>query len=161
MTTVMMLLTGQLVHRALNPSKIMFGFRLVGNLYGAANKGKLHVLRPPYLRCNYIRQAKVFDHFKSKFQLIPAVTMNSALQTLNLALQEAVHAFEGSLQPERLESLKTTDSLPNKETWTLASQTVDLADKVVRLLQPPALQLAEGFLCEHRQLSPYRNFYRT
>lgn len=72
--------------------------------------------------------------------------MDSALQTLNLALQEALHAFEGELEAERLKALKTTDSLPDEATWSLALRTVDLADRVVRLLQPPATQLAESYL---------------
>lgn len=72
--------------------------------------------------------------------------MEAALKKINLALQEAVDAFEGPLNHERLSGLQTTESLPDKQIWNLASQTVDLADKVVRCLQPPSLQLAESFL---------------
>jgi hypothetical protein len=72
--------------------------------------------------------------------------MDSALQTLNLALAEALQAFEGKLESERLGTLKVTDSLPDEATWSLALQTVNLADRVVRLLQPPAVQLAESYL---------------
>lgn len=72
--------------------------------------------------------------------------MDSTLENLNSALRAAVDAFEGPLQSERLRCLKTTDELPDKRTWDLASQVVDLADRVVQLLQPPNLQLAETFL---------------
>ncbi|CAI6098854.1 unnamed protein product [Clonostachys chloroleuca] len=72
--------------------------------------------------------------------------MDVALKKINFALQEAADAFEGPLNQERLEHLQTLDSLPDKELWNLASQTVDLADRVIRKLQPPSLQLAESFL---------------
>ncbi|KAK5988145.1 O-methyltransferase verK [Cladobotryum mycophilum] len=72
--------------------------------------------------------------------------MDAVLNKVNLALQEALDALEGPLKEERLNTLLTTDSLPDKEAWNLASQTVDLADKVLRLLQPPSLQLAESYL---------------
>lgn len=77
--------------------------------------------------------------------------MDTTLKKLNLALQEAVNALEGPLKADRLNTLQTTDSLPDKETWNLASQTVDLADSVLRLLQPPSLQLAESYLGKHRE----------
>jgi hypothetical protein len=72
--------------------------------------------------------------------------MDSVLQELNTALQEAVDAFDGPLQAELLAQLKDPDSLPDKEPWKLASRTVDLADKLVLQLQPPTLQLAESYL---------------
>jgi len=72
--------------------------------------------------------------------------MDRLLQKINLVLQEAVEALEGPLKADRLDKLQVTDSLPDKETFNLASKTVNLADKVVRLLQPPALQLAESYL---------------
>jgi hypothetical protein len=74
--------------------------------------------------------------------------MDAALKKINLALQEAADAFEGPLNQHRLEHLQTLDSLPDKELWNLASQTIDLADRVIRKLQPPSLQLAESFLGE-------------
>jgi hypothetical protein len=72
--------------------------------------------------------------------------MDSTLKKLNAALQEAVDALDGPLKADLLDALKNPDSLPDKETWKLVSETVDLADKVVRLVQPPALQLAESYL---------------
>ncbi|KAJ4342319.1 hypothetical protein N0V95_006994 [Ascochyta clinopodiicola] len=72
--------------------------------------------------------------------------MDSALRKLNLAMEEALAAFVGPLNDARLSQLLTTDSLPDKDLWSLASQTVDLADGLSRLLQPPALQLAESYL---------------
>nr|A0A1U9YI02.1 RecName: Full=O-methyltransferase verK; AltName: Full=Verticillin biosynthesis cluster protein M [Clonostachys rogersoniana]AQZ42159.1 putative O-methyltransferase [Gliocladium sp.] len=72
--------------------------------------------------------------------------MEAALKKLNIALQEAIDSFEGPLNQERLNELQTTESLPNKEVWSLASQTIDLADKIIHRLQPPSLQLAESFL---------------
>jgi hypothetical protein len=72
--------------------------------------------------------------------------MDSTLKTLNAALREAVDALEGPFKADLLDALKNPDSLPDKETWKLVSETVDLADKVVRLVQPPALQLAESYL---------------
>jgi hypothetical protein len=72
--------------------------------------------------------------------------MDTILQNLNLAIQEAVAAFEGPLKDARLSTLQTTDSLPDKGVWDLASQTVNLADRLTRLIQPPALQLAESYL---------------
>ncbi|KAF2280355.1 S-adenosyl-L-methionine-dependent methyltransferase [Westerdykella ornata] len=72
--------------------------------------------------------------------------MDDRLQKINTALQEAVDAFEGPLNDARLSTLQTTDTLPNAQIWNLASQTIDLADRLLRLLQPPALQLAEGYL---------------
>lgn len=77
------------------------------------------------------------------------------MKKLNLALQEAADAFEGPLNQERLEHLQTLDSLPDKELWNLTSQTVDLADRVIRKLQPPSLQLAESFLGELRPKSAH------
>lgn len=82
------------------------------------------------------------------------VAMDAMLQKVNLALNEAVDAFEGPLKMDRLNTLQTTDSLPDKGTWNLASQTVDLADKVLQLLQPPALQLAESYLGKRRETIP-------
>ncbi|KAL2759303.1 hypothetical protein ACRALDRAFT_1067839 [Sodiomyces alcalophilus JCM 7366] len=72
--------------------------------------------------------------------------MDATLRKMNRALQEAADALEGPLKADRIAALQSTDSLPDKETWNLASQTVDLADKVLRLVQPPALQLAESYL---------------
>ncbi|KAF2092854.1 S-adenosyl-L-methionine-dependent methyltransferase [Rhizodiscina lignyota] len=72
--------------------------------------------------------------------------MDNTLREAISSLQEAVDALEGPLRTERLRTLQNSDSLPDKETWTLASQTVNLADKLVRLIQPPALQLAESYL---------------
>nr|QSQ85908.1 methyltransferase [Preussia typharum] len=72
--------------------------------------------------------------------------MEEALQKVNAALKEAVEAFDGPLKDARLSSLQTTDALPDKDVWNLGSQTVDLADRLLRLLQPPALQLAESYL---------------
>ncbi|KAH8753126.1 O-methyltransferase-domain-containing protein [Hyaloscypha finlandica] len=72
--------------------------------------------------------------------------MDDALHKINLALQEAVDAFEGPLNAARLSTLQTSDSLPDKALWNLASQTVDLSDRLLHLLQPPALQLAECYL---------------
>lgn len=81
--------------------------------------------------------------------------MDSELQALNAALQKALDAFEGPLKQDRHESLKPTDSLPDKTIRSLASQTVDLADRVVKLLQPPTLQLAESFLGMYIRLFSY------
>ncbi|KAH7361335.1 O-methyltransferase-domain-containing protein [Pyrenochaeta sp. MPI-SDFR-AT-0127] len=72
--------------------------------------------------------------------------MDEALQKINLAIREATDAFEGPLKGDRLSKLQTTDSLPDKRLWDLASQTVNLADRLLRLIQPPALQLAENYL---------------
>lgn len=72
--------------------------------------------------------------------------MDDALHKINLALQEAVDTFEGPLNTARLSTLQTSDSLPDKALWNLASQTVDLSDRLLHLLQPPALQLAECYL---------------
>nr|QPI70968.1 O-methyltransferase [Chaetomium cochliodes] len=72
--------------------------------------------------------------------------MDSVLQKLNEALQEAVDAFDGPLQQDVLARLTDPDSVPDKKTWKLASKTVDLADRLVRQIQPPSLQLAESYL---------------
>jgi gliotoxin/aspirochlorine biosynthesis O-methyltransferase len=80
--------------------------------------------------------------------------MDLVLQNVNLALQEAVNALEGPLRTDRLTALQTTDSLPDKATWNLASQTIDLADRVLRLLQQPSLQLAESYLGQYNTAAP-------
>ncbi|KAF9732838.1 hypothetical protein PMIN04_009605 [Paraphaeosphaeria minitans] len=72
--------------------------------------------------------------------------MDDRLQKINVAMQEAVDALEGPLNDARLSTLQTPDALPDKQLWLLASQTINLADRLLRLLQPPALQLAEGYL---------------
>ncbi|KAL2135469.1 hypothetical protein VTI74DRAFT_8328 [Chaetomium olivicolor] len=72
--------------------------------------------------------------------------MNSMLKQLNATLREAVDALDGPFKRELLDALKSPDSLPDKETWKLAFETVDLADKIIRQVQPPALQLAESYL---------------
>lgn len=77
--------------------------------------------------------------------------MDSALRKLNLAMEEALADFVGPLNDARLSQLLTTDSLPDKDLWNLALQTVDLADRLSRLLQPPALQLAESYLGKYRR----------
>lgn len=73
-------------------------------------------------------------------------TMDAALRKVNQALQEAADPLEGPLKADRIAALQSTNTLPDKETWNLASQTADLADKLVRLVQPPALQLAGSYL---------------
>ncbi|KAK4099512.1 S-adenosyl-L-methionine-dependent methyltransferase [Parathielavia hyrcaniae] len=72
--------------------------------------------------------------------------MDSVLQKLNSALQEGVDTLDGPLHPDLLSTLKDPDSLPHKKTWELASRTVDLTDRLVRQLQPAALQLADSYL---------------
>ncbi|KOS22825.1 Flavonoid 4'-O-methyltransferase [Escovopsis weberi] len=72
--------------------------------------------------------------------------MEEVLNKVNAALQEALEALEGPLKQQRLDTLLDADSLPDRQTWELASKTVDLADNVVRLLRPPAEQLAESYL---------------
>ena len=50
------------------------------------------------------------------------------------------------MQQDILARLTDPNSVPDKEVWKLASITVDLADRLVRQIQPPALQLAETYL---------------
>ncbi|RFU78079.1 cytochrome p450 [Trichoderma arundinaceum] len=54
----------------------------------------------------------------------------------------------GPLNAERLTTLQANESLPdkNEKVWELISQTVNMADRIVKLLQPPAIQLAETYL---------------
>ncbi|KAL6695447.1 cytochrome P450 [Trichoderma pleuroticola] len=66
----------------------------------------------------------------------------------NRVLQDATTNLQGPLNDERVKTLQTTESLPanNKKLWELLSQTVNMADQIVQLLQPPAIRLAETYL---------------
>ncbi|CAI6337012.1 unnamed protein product [Periconia digitata] len=76
-----------------------------------------------------------------------STSMEQVLTKVNGALGEAIDALSGPLQATRLSTLQASDfSLPDKESSELATRTIDLADRLLRLVQPPATQLAESFL---------------
>ncbi|MCJ1350358.1 MAG: hypothetical protein MMC33_000339 [Icmadophila ericetorum] len=72
--------------------------------------------------------------------------MEALLRSLNTTLQTACETLEGPLRQDCLSLIQTYDELPEKEASLLASETVDLLDHVLRLLQPPVSILAESYL---------------
>ncbi|PSN67012.1 S-adenosyl-L-methionine-dependent methyltransferase [Corynespora cassiicola Philippines] len=74
------------------------------------------------------------------------MSVDSALLNLQKALKDACEALEGPLNQERIDSLQDSNKLPNKQSSLIASQTVDLLDRVSRLVQPPVSVLAESYL---------------
>ncbi|KAL7952872.1 O-methyltransferase domain-containing protein [Trichoderma compactum] len=75
-------------------------------------------------------------------------TLEDFLANINRVLEDAIAHLQGPLNDERVKTLQTTESLPanNKKLWELLSQTVNMADQIVQLLQPPAIRLAETYL---------------
>lgn len=75
-------------------------------------------------------------------------TLEDFLTQFNRVLEDATTNLQGPLNDERVKTLQTTESLPanNKKLWELLSQTVNMADQIVQLLQPPAIRLAETYL---------------
>ncbi|KAL6862016.1 cytochrome P450 [Trichoderma novae-zelandiae] len=70
------------------------------------------------------------------------------LSQFNLVLEDATTKLQGPLNDERATTLHSTEALPdnNKKLWELLAQTVNMADQIVQLLQPPAIRLAETYL---------------
>ncbi|KAM0255911.1 hypothetical protein ACHAQJ_005312 [Trichoderma viride] len=75
-------------------------------------------------------------------------TLEEFLTKLNLLLEDASRILQGPFNAERLSTLQATESLldQDKKLWELMSQTVNMADRLVQVLQPPAIQLAETYL---------------
>ncbi|KAK7540285.1 S-adenosyl-L-methionine-dependent methyltransferase [Phyllosticta citricarpa] len=74
------------------------------------------------------------------------MAVDSALSELQAALKKACEALEGPLNQERLECLQDVNTLPNKQSSLIASETVDLLDRAQRLIQSPVSLLAENYL---------------
>ncbi|KAL7811120.1 S-adenosyl-L-methionine-dependent methyltransferase [Trichoderma gracile] len=70
------------------------------------------------------------------------------LAEFTLVLQDATAKLQGPLNDERISTLTPSETLPenNKKLWELLAQTVNMADQIVHLLQPPAIRLAETYL---------------
>lgn len=70
------------------------------------------------------------------------------LAEFTLVLQDATAKLRGPLNDERISTLTPSETLPenNKKLWDLLAQTVNMADQIVHLLQPPAIRLAETYL---------------
>jgi hypothetical protein len=75
-------------------------------------------------------------------------TLVEFLTKLNLLLEDANILLQGPFNAERLSTLQVTESLldKDKKAWELMSKTVNMADRLVQILQPPAIQLAETYL---------------
>jgi len=72
--------------------------------------------------------------------------MEALLVNLNKSLRDAHDALEGEYSQFRQESLQSADTLPNRKLLELATESIDLSDKLQRMLQPPSSILAESFL---------------
>lgn len=79
-------------------------------------------------------------------------TLIEFLSKLNLLLEDAAKILPAQYGDEIQSTLQPTQSGPdtNKELWQLMSQTVNAADQLVKILQPPAIQLAETYLGTHK-----------
>ncbi|KAL7929944.1 O-methyltransferase domain-containing protein [Trichoderma chlorosporum] len=75
-------------------------------------------------------------------------TLEDFLTQFNRVLDDATTNLQGPLKDERLKTLLATESLPanNKRLWELMSQTVNMTDRILQLLQPPEIRLAETYL---------------
>lgn len=87
-------------------------------------------------------------------------TLEDFLAQFNLVLEDASTNLQGPLNAERVMTLQANESLPdnNKKLWELISQTVNMADQIVQLLQPPAIRLAETYLGMSR-MKPSRHYF--
>lgn len=76
------------------------------------------------------------------------ITLSEFLSKLNLLLEDAAKILPDKYGDEIHATLQPTESGPdtNKKLWELMSQTVNAADQLVKILQPPAIQLAETYL---------------
>ncbi|KAL6895121.1 S-adenosyl-L-methionine-dependent methyltransferase [Trichoderma evansii] len=76
------------------------------------------------------------------------ITLSEFLSKLNLLLEDAAKILPDKYGDEIHGTLQPTESGPdtNKKLWELMSQTVNAADQLVKILQPPAIQLAETYL---------------
>ncbi|KAK1243192.1 hypothetical protein MKX07_003820 [Trichoderma sp. CBMAI-0711] len=74
--------------------------------------------------------------------------LESFLADFTLVLQDATAKLQGALNDERISTITPSQTLPenNKKLWDLLAQTVNMADQIVHLLQPPAIRLAETYL---------------
>lgn len=75
-------------------------------------------------------------------------TLIDFLSKLNLLLEDAAKILPVEYGDEIHRTLQPTEAGPDtdKTLWELMSKTVDAADRLVKMLQPPAIQLAETYL---------------
>lgn len=72
--------------------------------------------------------------------------MDTLLIQLNDSLRTICDSLERVHAQERLELLQSGNTLPDRKLLNLATESIDLSDRLQRLLQPPSLTLAESFL---------------
>jgi hypothetical protein len=72
--------------------------------------------------------------------------MESALQELIIALKSASNKFNGEAKSELEKSLHNTEHLPDRKTWLLASEALDVLAEVQAALEPGHHVLADHFL---------------
>jgi hypothetical protein len=104
---------------------------------------RVHHAEKVYTSC--LKNTKCRIHSITKL-LHFLTNMEAVLVRLNDSLRDACRALEETYSHDRLGLLQSGDTLPDRELLRLATEAVDLSDRIQRMLQPPSLILAESFL---------------